>query len=67
MENFLVDSTKSGQAIIKLADFGLACQYDPEDPPTQKCGSLSAVAPEVLTNETYCPKIDCWALGMVLF
>ena len=24
-------------------DFGLACKYDPNDPPNQRCGSMSTV------------------------
>lgn len=69
LENFLVDTdaTGSDQIIVKLSDFGLACHYDPLNPPTAKCGSLLSVAPEILTKETYCPKVDCWALGIVLF
>ena len=66
-ENFLIDATLCGDALIKLTDFGLACKYDPNDPPTRKCGSLSVVAPEVLTDDHYCPKVDCWALGCILF
>lgn len=66
LENFLIDATENGEPIVKLTDFGLACKYDPNDPPSQKCGSLSSVAPEVISADHYCPKIDCWALGSML-
>lgn len=49
MENFLVDLRDDGEIMIKLADFGMACRYDGDEPPTKKCGSLLSVAPEVLT------------------
>lgn len=40
MENFLVDTDDDSNLLIKLADFGLACINDPEDPLKDKCGSL---------------------------
>ena len=68
LENFLVDEDKNDkQIIIKLIDFGLACVYDPLNKPTQKCGTLVTVAPEIFTDKHYDYKVDCWALGVVLF
>ena len=68
LENFLVDEDKHDkQIIIKLIDFGLACVYDPNNKPTQKCGTLVTVAPEIFTDKYYDYKVDCWALGVVLF
>ena len=40
LENFLVSSDEFGEPNIKLADFGMSCIYDTNDPPTMKCGSL---------------------------
>ena len=51
---------------VKLADFGLACKFDPNDPPTMKCGSIVSVAPEILTDDHYCFKVDMWGLGVIL-
>ena len=48
LENFLVDLDEEQNIIVKLSDFGLACKYDPEEPPTTKCGSILSVAPEML-------------------
>ena len=50
LENFLIDTDEDGELIVKLSDFGIACVYDCENPPTTKCGSLLAVAPELLSN-----------------
>ena len=68
LENFLVDEDKNDrQIMIKLIDFGLATFYDPALPPTQKCGTLVTVAPEVFLQTHYDHKVDCWALGVILF
>lgn len=69
MENFLVDtSDEVGEEIdVKLTDFGLACQYVPESPPVQKCGSVLTVAPEMLNDHAYDFKVDCWSLGIILY
>ena len=66
LENFLMDTNSEDKLIVKLSDFGLACKYDAEQPPTQKCGSLVAIAPEILSSDSYCHKIDVWALGVIL-
>ena len=66
LENFLVDTTEDGQILIKLADFGLACEFDEEQPLTTKCGSLLSVAPEMLVKKSYCHKVDVWGLGVIL-
>ena len=66
LENFLIDTNNDGKLIVKLSDFGLACKYECENPPSKKCGSIVAVAPEILSRETYCYKIDMWALGIIL-
>lgn len=68
MENFLIKKDlKSGESIIQLTDFGLACTYDVNNPPTRKCGTLYMIAPEVLTTKYYDEKVDCWSLGVVLY
>lgn len=66
MENFLIDSDENANIIVKLSDFGLACKFDKEKPPTHKCGSILSVAPEMLTNETYCLKVDVWGIGIIM-
>lgn len=49
LENFLIDSDDSLNISVKLSDFGLACQFDKEQPPSHKCGSILSVSPEMLT------------------
>ena len=66
LDNFLVKKNDDQDLEIKLADFGLACSYDKHEPPTDACGSLASVAPEILTRGIQSPKIDCWALGIIL-
>lgn len=56
---------------IKLADFGLAntVEHDDEDHLLRTfCGSLLYAAPEVVHGRPYNgPKVDAWALGVVLY
>lgn len=67
MENFLIDTDEDGELIVKLSDFGLAYEFKPEAPPTEKCGSILAIAPELLTDVSYCYKVDVWGLGIILY
>merc|ERR1719240_817545 len=67
LENFLLDYTDDGKLVIRLADFGLVCQYRSNEPPTLKCGSLCSIAPEMLVEKSYCKKVDIWGLGVVLY
>lgn len=50
LENFLVDIDENDQVIVKLTDFGIACIYDSNDPPTRQCGTLPGIAPEIIKN-----------------
>ncbi|OHT03411.1 CAMK family protein kinase [Tritrichomonas foetus] len=60
-ENILVNGND-----VKLVDFGLA-QYCSCDIDT-KCGSLSYLAPEVLSQNTFNPyAADVWSLGIILY
>lgn len=53
---------------IKLADFGLARQFDEESKSNEKCGSLIFVPPEMFQCNEVCPfKADIWALGITFF
>lgn len=67
LDNFLVNCDEEGNILVKLADFGLACKYESDRPPSNKCGSVLSVAPEMLTRETYCHKVDVWGLGVALY
>lgn len=56
-------------ATIRLADFGLARPYAPDERLTTRCGSEEYASPQLLCGERgYDPeKTDVWALGCVLF
>lgn len=66
LENFLIDIDCQGKLLVKLGDFGLACHFQHDNPPTSKCGSITTIAPEMLTCKSYCHKVDMWALGIIL-
>ena len=34
LENFLMGTSEDEQLVVKLADFGLACKYQPDKPPS---------------------------------
>jgi serine/threonine protein kinase len=52
---------------IKLIDFGLATNYHKDYNLTGKVGTVSYVAPEILNNSDYTPKIDSWSLGVSIY
>lgn len=71
LENFLVCRNKTkGSAYgvtVKLTDFGLSCEYDEEDPPNHYCGTITSMAPEIITGKTYDYKVDSFSLGVALY
>lgn len=66
LENYLVE-TMHDRITVKLSDFGLACKYNPGEPPAERCGSIHITAPEVLLDESYDEKVDVWGLGVILY
>ncbi|NWY97000.1 PAK1 kinase, partial [Loxia curvirostra] len=51
---------------VKLADFGLCAKLNPER--SKRCSSIgtpSWMAPEVVREEAYGPKVDIWSLGIM--
>ena len=62
LENILLCKTRN---IVKLCDFGFAIE---ERMSSDKCGSISYLAPEVVKSEPHysCP-LDIWALGVCLY
>lgn len=67
LQNILL-SEKSFNATIKLADFGLARQYESkEDLFETTCGTPIYMAPEIQKGETYDEKADLWSVGVILF
>lgn len=68
LENYLVNiDEQTNKITLKLTDFGLSCFYDMDDPPTAFVGTLNYMAPEILKERPYCHKVDCFALGIILY
>ncbi len=64
--NFLLKS-KSDDASVMLADFGLANYVFASNGLNQRCGTPFFSAPEVLKNEPHDHRADMWSLGVVLY
>lgn len=52
---------------LKIADFGLSKMTLPKEKMDAACGTLSYVAPEVLTMQGYGKEADLWSVGVILF
>jgi calcium/calmodulin-dependent protein kinase I len=52
---------------LKIADFGLSKMILPKEKMDSACGTLSYVAPEVLTMQGYGKEADLWSVGVILF
>lgn len=65
-DNVLLAVTPTGQALVKLADFGFATQLtDIESARTSKIGTPAWMAPEVVLKQHYDQAADIWSFGMV--
>lgn len=64
-ENLILQDT-SPDALIKLIDFGIAAKMSPGKALTQRVGTTSYVAPEVLLGE-YNHKVDVWSCGVICY
>jgi len=66
-ENILY-SSPADDAIIKLADFGLARTLSSDGMMKTACGTPGYVAPEILKNEGYdSAAVDMWSVGVILY
>jgi serine/threonine protein kinase len=52
---------------LKIADFGLSKMVLPKEKMDAACGTLSYVAPEVLTMQGYGKEADLWSVGVIMF
>jgi Ca2+-binding EF-hand superfamily protein len=52
---------------LKIADFGLSKTLLPHDHAMAACGTLSYVAPEVLTMRGYGKEADMWSVGVIMY
>jgi len=66
-ENLLYSSPKE-DAVIKVADFGLARMVSGTDMMKTACGTPGYVAPEILNNKGYdSSAVDLWSTGVILY
>jgi len=68
-ENLLYTSPRE-DAMLKLADFGLAQLIQPAEMMHATCGTPSYVAPEVLSKDPkkgYGKEVDMWSIGVILY
>lgn len=64
-ENLLVELENSRVKLLKLGDFGLACEVT--KPLYTVCGTPTYVAPEILAETGYGLKVDVWAAGVIMY
>ena len=64
--NFLL-SNKTTDAIVKLADFGLACFFNYGILEYEMVGSAYYMAPELINKVGYGPEADIWSCGICLY
>ena len=66
-ENLLY-SKPGDDAVIKIADFGLARMVSSQDMMKTACGTPGYVAPEILNNKGYdSAAVDMWSTGVILY
>ena len=61
------NSSKSPDAEIKIADFGLSKMVEEDTMLKTACGTPGYVAPEVLKCEGYGTPVDVWSIGVILY
>lgn len=52
--------------VVKLCDFGWATSFK-EQLPSEFCGTLDYVSPEVIEKKPYDGSVDMWSIGMLTF
>ena len=68
LENILINQVADGDNYdVRIADFGLSCFSEHDEPQTLKCGTPGYVAPEILRDTGYSFKADLFSLGSIFF
>lgn len=52
---------------IRIADFGLAHQFDIAGQLNSYCGTPGYIAPEIISKHSYGPEVDMWSLGVIAY
>ena len=63
LDNILLD----GVGNVKIGDFGVSKQIQPNTMMFEQCGTPAYIAPEILRNKGYGLSVDLWSAGVVLF
>lgn len=64
-ENLLFDSNEP-TATLKISDFGFA-RFSTDSLMSTLCGTPCYVAPEIINQEQYGEKVDCWSIGVIIY
>lgn len=72
LENIMIQrmvdpETKKSEIILKLTDFGFACEIDPAKGEKLSLGSPMYIAPEVIKSQKYDSRCDVWSLGVMAY
>ncbi|XP_076059535.1 serine/threonine-protein kinase Chk1-like [Oratosquilla oratoria] len=57
----------SGSDVVKIGDFGLACEFVEGEYLTFPCGTMAYKAPEVFKKRYKGEQADIWSCGIILF
>lgn len=68
-ENIMIKGTLPYESYdsLKIMDFGLSKILGPNEKVNDGFGTLTYVAPEVLTRKPYNKSVDIWSLGIIVF
>ena len=67
-ENILMSNVEKGKIEIKITDFGFAtCYKQHEQTLNQVLGTRAYMAPEIIKNLEYGPKVDIWSAGVLVY
>ena len=61
----LAEGNNEEECIVKVTDFGFACQFAKEEGLNQILGSPLYMAPEIVLGHLYDAKVDIWAIGCI--
>ena len=65
-ENFLLKYPEN-ESSIKMIDFGFSKKIKNDEQFHQMLGTPLYIAPEIIDRSKYDFKVDCWALGVIVY